>query len=335
MIHASLKADNALNYYHLDFVQPYWIEIFKLFFAGILANAAVPLFFLFSSYIQFSKNEKYTTLLKKRSKTVLLPYVIWTLITILLFFIAQSIPQTKDFFQNPDNQIRTWNFIDWIKAFTYKNFNEVLYYPFVYQFWFLRELMIFTILSPILKFLCKKCTGLVIILIVAVNISGIPLFFTVSNSALFFYLLGYFFAEYKIDFFKLADKIKFWEYGILLFLTVFFTLAFDGKYNFKLVTIIISCLFFLKLSKMIVDNSHLWNIAKYLSGFSFFLYACHTPFLGTTINKLTMKYIPLHGINCLIQFLLAWTLTCFLGTFAGIILKKICPPFFRVLNGGR
>ena len=68
MIHASLKADNALNYYHLDFVQPYWIEIFKLFFAGILANAAVPLFFLFSSYIQFSKNEKYTTLLKKRQR---------------------------------------------------------------------------------------------------------------------------------------------------------------------------------------------------------------------------------------------------------------------------
>lgn len=68
-IHANLKADDALDYYHLDFVQPAWIAWFKDFVCGTLGGAAVPLFFLFSAYLQFSKCNPYPALLKKRSRT--------------------------------------------------------------------------------------------------------------------------------------------------------------------------------------------------------------------------------------------------------------------------
>ena len=90
-IHANLKADDALNYYKLDFIQPKWIEIVKNFISGTLGGAAVPLFFLFASYIQFSKKDKYVCLLRKRSKSILLPYILWTVITIILYLIATSV----------------------------------------------------------------------------------------------------------------------------------------------------------------------------------------------------------------------------------------------------
>ena len=334
-IHANLKPDEAINYYHYDFVQPYWIEIVKDFVSGTLGGAAVPLFFFFASFLQFSKNDEYKTLLKKRSKSLFLPYILWTCITIVLYFIAQLIPQTAPFFQNPINIVKNWNGFDWVKVFTYHNFSEGLKNPLVYQFWFLRELMIFIVLSPLLRFLCEKCSGLVFVLISVVALKGIPLFFTVSSSALFFYIMGYYCAKYKIDFFKLSDKLKIYEYLVLLVLSVIFSIVCEGKYNFGLVTTIISCLFFLKLSHYFVKNEKMYSKLNYLSGFSFFLYAIHTPFLGTAINKITQRIIPLHGILCLIQFFVAAFLTMLIGTFIGIILKKICFPLFCLLNGGR
>lgn len=334
-IHANLKADVALNYYKLDFIQPKWIEVIKNVITETVGGAAVPLFFFFASFLQFSKNDKYKTLLKKKSKSLFLPYIVWTCITMLLYFIAQSIPRTASFFQNPINIVRNWNGFDWLKVFTYHHISESGKFPLVYQFWFLRELIIFIILSPVLKFLCEKFSGLMIVIISVVALKGIPLLFTVSSSALFFYLAGYYCAEYKIDYFKIADKLKIYEYLILLAFAMTFSIICDGKYNFGLITTIISCTFFLKLSYFFVRTEKVYSKLKYLSGFSFFLYAIHTPFLGSAINKITQRIIPLHGILCLVQFLLAAFLTMIIGTLIGIVLKKICFPLFCLLNGGR
>lgn len=329
-IHANLTADDALNYYHYNFIQPKWIEVFKSFVCSTLGGAAVPLFFLFASYLQFSKNDSYPILLKKRSKSLLLPYTLWTVITVILYFIAQAIPQTAPYFQNPINIVRNWKGVDWIKIFTYHD----TVYPLVYQFWFLRDLMILIILSPILKIFCERFAGGMLVLVSVLALKGIPVFF-VSTGALFFYIAGYYFATYKVSFFRIADKIRIYEYIVLLALTILFDLLFEGKYSLGFIKTIISCLFFLKLSAIFINHQSLYGKLEYLAGYSFFLYAVHTPFLGTTINKISQRIIPLHGILCLVQFLLAAFLTIVFGTIFSILLNKICSPIFRVLNGGR
>ena len=325
-MHANLKPDDAINYYHYDFVQPYWIEVVKNFICDTLGGAAVPLFFFLASFLQFSKNDKYKILLKKRSKSIFLPYIIWTGITIILYYIVQSIPYTALFFQNPINIVKNWKGVDLLKVFTYHDLSSGLKTPLVYQFWFLRELMIFIVLSPILKFLCDKFSGFMLIFISVAALKGMPLFF---------YLVGYYCVKYKIDFFKISDKIKIHEYLFLLIFVVMFNIMYDGKYDFGLISTIISCLFFLKLSLYFIRSNKIYSQLNYLSGYSFFLYAIHTPFLGSAINKITQRIIQLHGILCLIQFLLAAFLTIFIGTLIGIALKKICFPLFCLLNGGR
>ena len=151
--------------------------------------------------------------------------------------------------------------------------------------------------------------------------------------ALFFYMLGYFFASYNISFFKLTDNITWLELIGFITLTSFvylyepFTLFGFGE--------IISCIFFLKLSKLIVEREKLYKIVRYLSNFSFFLYAVHTPILGTTLNKLSYKMIPLHGAWCLIQFIVPSFLCIVIGTGIGIFIKRFLPHLFRLLNGNR
>ena len=54
-IHNNLDADKAINYYHLDFVEPVVITWIKMLVCSVLGGAAVPLFFMFAGYLQFRK----------------------------------------------------------------------------------------------------------------------------------------------------------------------------------------------------------------------------------------------------------------------------------------
>ena len=146
---------------------------------------------------------------------------------------------------------------------------------------------------------------------------------------------GWYFAEYKISFFKIADKIKWFEYFILLILILISNICFHEEIKFNGISTIISCLFFLKLSGKIIKNEKLFGVTSYFSGFSFFLYAIHTPFLGTSLNKISFKIIPLHGIWCLVQFIVPCIICIVVGTVLGIFLKKICMTLFMAFNGGR
>lgn len=332
LIHANLKEDDALNYYHLDFVQPAWIGWLKNFVCGSLGGAAVPLFFFFSAYLQFRKNDRYPVLLKKRARTLLVPYMAWTLLTVLLYFAAQSIPQTAQFFANPINIVRNWRGLDWLKIFTYHNLDEGLRYPLVYQFWFLRDLMIFIVLSPLLRLVLVRFPAAFLALCAA-YLCGLPVFITPSTGALFFYCAGLLAAEKDVDFFALSDRLRFGEY-LALIAFVELVSAFSSAPIGALKTALY-CLFWLKVSRFIIQSGRAYAVAERLSGYSFFLYAVHTPFLGTSINKLSWQLIPLHGLGCLAQFVAAGLLTILLGTVGGIVLKRICPRAFALLSGGR
>lgn len=327
-IHNNLNADDAINYYHLNFSEPAVITWIKYLICGLFGGAAVPLFFLFAGFLQFSKDDSYPILLKKRAKNLLVPYVLWTLLGVLAFFIGQSIPRLSSFFQNPGNIVRDWNTLDWVNLF----WSHDKGFPLVMQLWFVRDLMVLILLSPILKLLARKVPALVLTAMLLGFLNGLPLGF---GTALFFYMAGFFFAEYKISFFKFADKINWISYAVLLSLLLLNHIAFGDKIALHGLGTIIPCLFFLKLSACIIKNNKVFAKAKYLAVFSFFLYAIHAPFLVSFLNKVSYRIIPLHGIGCLVQFLLPVIITVILGTAIGILMKKICPPVFKLLNGSR
>lgn len=84
-IHNNLNADDAI-YYHLNFSEPAVITWIKYLICSLFGGATVPLFFLFAGFLQFSKDDSYPILLKKRAKNLLVPYVLWTLLGVLAFF---------------------------------------------------------------------------------------------------------------------------------------------------------------------------------------------------------------------------------------------------------
>lgn len=325
-IHNNLNADDAINYYHLAFNEPMVITWIKGFVCNTLGGAAVPLFFMFAGYLQFSKDDSYPNLIKKKARSLLLPYVIWTILCIFAFYLGQSIPKLAGFFQNEGNIVRNWDLKDWLGLFWVHGKNK---HPLMYQLWFVRNLIVLVIFSPILKFCVKQMRCFLIFVIIFLFLKGLPLGF---STALFYFMAGAFLANYKIDFMKLTDKINWLE--ILVLMLCNSILEIKSIRSFGLGTIV-SCLFFLKLSVILIKKDSVYSVLKYLAGFSFFLYAIHAPFLVNFLNKLSFRVIPLHGIGCLVQFIVPPALTILIGTSIGIALKKICPALFSVLNGGR
>lgn len=311
---------------NLDFSEPVIVTYLKYFIGTILGEAAVPLFFLFSAYLQFRKKDNYMQLLRKKCKSVLFPFIIWTLLYVLFNFIGQNMSKISMFIS--EIKVLEWNFGDWINIFwTYSDGK----YPLVSQFWFLRDLIIMIIISPLIEIFGKKSPFLLFIVAFCSYFVGLPLRL---GTALFFYVLGFLCAEYDINFFSLADTISFLDFTILFVIEILLRMLFKDSIRIFEFEVIISCLFFLKISKNIVNRPRIFNYCNNLSVYSFFLYAIHQPWLSP-LKKISWKLIPLHGYLCLLQFILPSIITVMFGFLIGGFLKNLLPHLFELLNGGR
>lgn len=100
--------------------------------------------------------------------------------------------------------------------------------------------------------------------------------------------------------------------------------------------VIFSCVIVIKLSAVIVRKEKLYSLCSYLAGFSFFLFAIHAPLVNGYTSKLWIWFFPMRSTFwSLCQYFIPTFLTIVIGTGIGIVIKKICPPLFRALNGGR
>lgn len=158
---------------------------------------------------------------------------------------------------------------------------------------------------------------------------NIPLFILVDSRSFFFYLLGIYFANSEeLSFFKIADYIKIGEY---IFIFILFQVLKVLNLNLGILELLFNCLFILKISNYCIKKENVYHILSYLSGFSFFLYSIHWPFIINPLKAIVPRYIS----NSPLQFFSIGFVCIILGTGIGILLKKICLPLFALLNGGR
>ncbi|MDR0506519.1 MAG: acyltransferase [Dysgonamonadaceae bacterium] len=302
---------------------------------GVITSIAVPLFFMFSAYFLYIKEQKYFSVLKKKCRTILLPYILWHILLIGFYFAVSILPFTKQYF-SPEKFVSSWELLDWIKAFCgdYSNTDNVLKNtPFVYQFWFLRDLFILTVLFAGIKKLVDKFPFGTFVFCLVLWVNNIRIYI-VSPEALLFFMLGYYVIKYNLSM-KNIDMIKTFElltvYCITIIMEYFFikTMPVLSKIN-----IIIGCLFFLKISRCFIENVKLYNVLAWLEKYQFIVYAVHGVMIPQFL-KIYIRIIPPHGVYILLGYFLMILFGVFISLFIGILLKKLFPKIYRVLTGGR
>ena len=292
---------------------------------------------MFSSYLFFIKDEKYFTMLKKKLKSLALPYFIWTLlmlcgyvlIKIIMLKIKSSLLRHTSYLW-PGTDI-----LKWLKVFFYYDASEGLRTPFVVQFWYLRNLLALFIISPVLKFFYKRFPKTSLIAVIFIYCSHLMDNFGIAIALLFF-TLGYYWAKGSYNLFKIADSFYYAEL-IIIFAAGFILKKFSPADSTACNSVIIftSAMIWLKISDKIVKSPKAFDISRKLSGYSFFLYAVHMPLLTSAALSVCDYLIPDTKFTILLIYPLIAVSVVISGTLIGIIVKKLCPPLFRVLSGGR
>lgn len=146
MIHAKISTDSSVSFANTQEV-----------LSNLIPSPCVPIFFLMSSFLFFfNVNELtgivYVEKMKRRTKTLLIPYLIWNSITICVFacmhlFLPNLI--------NPEFQnVPSWDWTNYLNAF-WKGSGG---FPISYQLWFLRDLIVLMVFTP-LFYLCINKIG--------------------------------------------------------------------------------------------------------------------------------------------------------------------------------
>jgi fucose 4-O-acetylase-like acetyltransferase len=302
---------------------------------GIITAIAVPMFFLFSAYFLYFREQNYLPAMKKKCRTILLPYFLWNLLLILFYFLMQTLPFTKQFFAaDPGHLIRNYGIIDWIDVFwgkiTYRNEYG---HPFVYQFWFLRDLFILNIFFVFIKKIVDKFPLGIFVMFFIFWVNNINIYI-VSPEALLFFTLGYYIVKYDIGI-KNINQIKTFDISVFYIITIILEyILIKSMPILHKVNILMGCIFFLKISEYFIENIKFYKMLAWLEKYQFIVYAIHGIIIPQLL-KIYIKIVPINGVFILAGYFIIIFFGVFISLIFGVIFKKLLPKIYGILTGGR
>lgn len=318
--------------------------------SSIIGKIATPLFFFISGFLFFYKNniftsQTYLTKLKKRIRGILIPYIFWNLLVIAYYFFLQTTQLGEAALK--EKHIIDYTITDWFYAFwnTYMinplstpTIDDAVAYPMCYQFWFLRDLMVISLLSPLIYMTIKKCHIYSILILCLLWIMNwwtkIPGFSIIS---VFFFSAGAYFSIQEKNFVSIFKK-RFYAIAIVYLILISTMLVFKNHEDiiFYLARInrIIGPIFAITISAHLIQKYD-WFIDKRIEDSNFFIYAYHGLALSF-ISKRVYEFIhPQSDIALSITYILNPIITVILGICIYLIIKRYLPKLTALITGGR
>jgi surface polysaccharide O-acyltransferase-like enzyme len=293
-----------------------------------IARLAVPLFFAISGYLFFQgewSTRLYVDKLRRRSRTLLLPFVLWNAGTLMLYALVQSLPQTRAYVS-----YSVWPPIRSLSLFGYLNaLIGITGFPILPPFWFLRDLMVLVVVAPLFHFLLVRRVGLGLLVVLGVlwGLEYWPLLWPTSEATLFF-CIGSAIAIHSTD---LAALDRF---AVPLAWLTLVSLLIDAWFAGQLLFVHKAMILFgvctsWWLAGVAVRRPQVRSTLLVLSGYSFFVFAAHQPIL-LVLRKIAFKLAsPLTDARILLlYFLIPIVLIAFL-----VMIYRLFSRFFPSLAG--
>lgn len=301
-----------------------------------IGQIGVPLFFTISGYLYFIKYnhtlQSYRSKCKNRVKSLLVPYLFWNCFMILLYYTLQNIPTFDSFFSGANKEISNYTIEDYIRAFWDCNhWNNGNGMPILQPYWYIRNLIILSLLSPLLYLCIHKIKWFTFIIPLTGWIVSSDLALTYVSIA--FFSLGAIASIHKIDITNIFYKHKKTIYYTFLiailftYMTHFYT-AYDliPLHRIMLTSGVIFCF----CAAYTLKGKY--RISKEWQQSSFIIYTLHLPVM-LAIRKMEYKLLknPTELEN-LILYILAIIATVYICAAIYNLLKRI-PVFLNFVTG--
>lgn len=312
----------------------------RLFFSVVIARSAVPIFFIISGYLLFLKVEDYSmsvyiAKLRKRWHSLVIPYFLWILMLVLwtLMFkvggiLLHSKPWTGilDYFQENGYLHMLWDSSVWDERTTWLGIETHNSGPILLPFWYMRDLIMMVIISPVIYLLIKKIKIIFLIFMLFLYVFDIRVSWisgTFASAGLFF-SIGAYFAIMKHDFTDVLWKRRYLICSIALMLMVYQT------YSGSAMGDIVSKMFypwlviFQSFALIIVASKScmypkFYEANKKLANTSFFIYALH-PFILGYIISIINRVMPMGD---------AWYVMTLVYLVSPLVCVYVCVLLYR------
>ncbi|MBS3198665.1 acyltransferase [Turicibacter bilis] len=298
-----------------------------------LLRFSVPVFFVISGLLFFYSLNKATFFikLKKRCKTLLIPYLLINSIWFVLIFLLMQIPMLSIFFTgNSLSEFSIKQYLYWITI-----------RPFPGQLWYIRILIILYVFSPLIYFGVKKLKNIYFIIILLLWSFDFN-WNTKIFEGLFFFSLGGYIAFYYIRKINNLTKIN-----VNVLLCSFLLIIFNTFARFLLPVIVSTyiskIIILLNLYNINIIYDYLFTrikkisikkIFKFLSEFSFQIYVLHEPLLGG-LEKVIFKIFSFSNALSFIVYIINPIVVILTIIVFCIIFKKFNLKIYNILFGKR
>lgn len=187
-----------------------WMKIFTFVISAAISGCAVPGFFMISAVLLYRKQFSWRQNVKRKARSLLVPYFILNTFWIAIFFCVSEIPALRIFFASKLYRVSQWEIMDWVEA--YLGMNRP---PMLYPLWFVRDLFVLNVIAKALKLLIDRFPRICLAFIVTALVFNIQTrMFFLSTNAIAFFSLGYYVVKYNLHFRDL-DKINIVHIGFL------------------------------------------------------------------------------------------------------------------------
>ncbi len=303
----------------------------------LAGSTAVPLFFVMSGLLFFRNfsftagciAEKFT----RRARTLLLPYLLWNAGVLALFFVMQSLPGLSAYFSGSRKPVSDFGWYDYLNAFL-----AFEGYPVAFQFWFIRDLMVLVLLSPLVWLIARGIPKLGLAVFFVLWFLDPGRVFNLSYVAVFFFFLGALMSveDWDLSWIDRHGRKLLAAFALLLLVntgSMGWTPLIAAWLGAPLVLLGIASAWYLSGKAEAVVGAR--SLLLWLAPFSFFVYAAHEPLLDG-LKKIALKLIPsCTSFVSLAVFLLAPVVAIVLTLLAGYVLWRMAPVAYRTLTGGR
>lgn len=314
---------------------------FQYLLSHKLTQIAVPLFFFISGYLYFLKaniknkidfsffrNNNY-----KRIQTIFLPYLLWSIAWFVVLYIIQLLPFLSNYFSQPLHSM----------SLNDKLLN-LFVYPLNYPFWFLRELMLLFIFSPLLflgiQYLKKIFIVLLFMVTLFVSVFFKPFDITLLQSIpVLYFSLGAFFSLNKLNLIYWHNKLTIFLLFLIWFVFNMLSVYFDKEPTFD------SC--FLRIFNIIKDLIGcytVWIAYDYFNKtrqsknysiyqYSFFIFAFHG--IPTMLMVKLSQIFKNNEYYLFLSYGVIFIIVIIISIFFAKIIKKIVPKIYKLITGNR
>lgn len=297
-------------------------------FVTFVLQLSVPGFFIISGFLFFRDGyptpAEYKRKFISRVQTLVIPYFLWCSFALLIVFLKKT-PMLEPYFPQYDDWMP--DFYNVIKGYLVFQDN----YPYDFVLWFVRNLILIVLLTPVIGAIFKKAGRWVLILFLAIPFLPIPWMLGPSFA---FFCFG---AWLSLFFGNITSFIK--RYGIFFFCSWVVLIVLNTHLNSGIVEYIY---FFILLSGSIallwiLDKS--WclisRIPKSIYSTAFFIYAFHGLFISVLRKSITAIIPPASSAIEVVDFLLVIIAALAICTTIALLFKKIWRKAYDVLSGKR